>query len=1146
MEFKGASNDLARVYIVDSEDKDAKYPMSGDAGNYLCSLLGSMSILDYARFGNIVVQGRDAVEEDIRLCSNIRVILGVGAGALRSFVDSSKRITEAAGNVYDTEINGKSYKFIPIPSPYYVIKNQSQDIVLKYVKDLYEVVDLVNDSFTDVLGSKKVLNTRSYDEFVSICEREFKDDERLSYDIETNARPIYYNDSRIIGFSLANKNAGVYVDLHSLEVDVDEDEENKIWDYVKSEIFDKKRLIIHNTMYERPYTLFCKDYEIKFEQADDTLVMARLLRGANEGAGLKYQAQKNLNYPDWETDLNRYIDGFKFLVNRIGMGPKKYSDDYEYLKNSKSISRYLDNLCNLHSGEDYDEIYESLKPMVGTYTDLYDSVDEVESKIIDTVVSVVNGGGIQDSTIPYNYIPSKVLSQYGAVDSLATYDLFDYYNGLLDSMSTDKVDLHKGYNNWLQHMYVAYIMERNGMYWDDEVAKKDEEFLRNQALRCLKYLITSPLFNEFAYKIAKDKYKPIILSDYLPYIAEYQGYEVSYDRMQDKFTVKYNGKRVAKSRIDEIVIPAECESDYAKIAMKMLKDDVDKAQSYDELKEFYNPASSTQSDVPRKILLTPRLYEGARIKNLHTLAISRNYEGMIDNLPPVDRKFMQMAELLGDQRHMKEVFGDEWSSKAKGLYDTFVNMRRSMINQVKSPDIRSILVSDNPIEIESFDDLGISMVYNAMSCTGIDPDGTDTWSEEYEWMINFRLYKKSYKLISSYLEGTVGRKSVNVVDKHKLQSGEVVGRGRGYDSNVSEDESYLLSAKWSPNGTATGRWRSAQHTVPFGSQVKKYYGSRFISGTCFAPDYSTLEVRALAAISGDEGMIQLFKDNRDFHRETASKIFRKPPEEITTAERRFSKTGTFSILYGSTYDSFARTYCEGDEDYAKMIYDGFFNAYPKVSEYIESTHNEVMKDHRVSCGIVGRFINISAGDGSFGEINRMKRQAQNAVIQGTASDVVGCVIYDIQKYFEDHNLKSLLIMYVHDSIEMDIYPYELIEVSKAVQFILNDTPMRRFGLPVKADLTMGKTIGHEIGVESFEYNDEMTDAIITLEGYKDEIYETIDNWRSAYKTVEILEEDFKEVYISWNELFTLKKAYTPVLGTHREQGACKVHINYYE
>lgn len=1156
MEFKGVENpELVEVYIIDEkvheEDQESGYPLSGPRGAMVCSLLGSMSLLDKARIANWQGNGPEVVKEDILRC-NPKVVVGLGSTLMNHFVTTGRKITDMSGEVVDISIEGQNFKYLVLMSPSYVLNRpEDTDIAIKFSQDLYKAWQICAGEFRDILAEKEVLSAHSFEEFKEIYESRFLNDTRVAYDIETNARPIYYSGSRIIGFSIGNKTSGVYVSVDSLEFHMSEDEENKVWDYLINDVFEKKdKLIIHNTMYERPYTLYCKGYEIEYDKAEDTLVMARLLKGSKEGAGLKYQAQKNLHYPDWETDLSTYISGFRDVVNRICFGPKKFSGLASKMIN-KELSVFdfckgeevYDSLSKVDQEEVDSIVYKLKKPMIDLYTE--SEINDLGKLLTEKIVEVVNQGGIVDSTIPYNYIPDRVLCKYGAIDSISTYDLCEYFENMMDKDSTDTVDLHKGYQNWREHMYVAYIMERNGMYWDEELVKQDEIFLTDQATRCLKIMLKSPLFRPFISEACEWKYKPIILSDYLPMIASMQGYTVEYSHETEKYIIKYNGKRVAKGRLSDIEIPSSFESQYYEILYSMFYEEVDKATHYEELKSIYNPSSSTQVDIPRKILITPRLQMGGRIVQLNTLATSPEFEEIIDQLPIVDQKFLKTASLCADASKLKEDYGKEWAQKRKDFFEGFSTMYNSPLkSQVTTPEIVEILNEKVPVVVESFDDGGIIDIYNNIVVTGIDQDDQSTWIPEFEWMINFRLFKKSQKILSSYINGSVGRESVVVVDKKDLQNGKhCVERKRPFEKNIRDDEAYLLAAKWSPNTAETGRWRSAQHTVPWGSQVKKYYTSRFVGGTTLCPDYSQMEVRTLAAISKDENMLELFHSGKDFHTETAKKIYRK--DEVTTAERRFSKTATFSLLYGAMEESFARNYCKGDMEYAKMVYGGFFEAYPGVKKWVDERHKEVQRDHRVSLELSNRFIPIlPEGDGK-GALNSMLRKSQNYPIQAQSADLTGCVIFDLQKYIEENHMKSLVFMYVHDSIEVDVYPYELIQLVDKLKVLLNESPMRRMGLPSKADVALGKSLGHEIEMENISYNEDFTDGVLELKGYQDEIYETVENWKKAYETVEILEESWKEEFVSMGELFILRKAYTPTLGTLRHKGTCKVHINYY-
>lgn len=1136
MDFRGTTTPLVYAISNNADDKIKGFPFSTDGGNFFVSILGSFNLILQTRMANSALQDINAILDDI-VNSKPSVIIGFGDELVNTFCKTARMASEISGRVFIVKIKDFETYYIPSIDLSVILKNIADTAyVTEYIKQLSKIVDITNGTYVDVLKEKEILSAHSFEEFKNIYEEKYLQDNEIAYDIETNARPILTADSRIIGFSIGNKTSGVYVSVDSLEWHMSEDEENKIWDYTINKIFEKKdKLIIHNTMYERPYTLCCKNYPISFEKAHDTLVMARMLRNPKEPAGLKYQAQTNLNYPDWETDLNIYINTFMDFVNKVGLGAKKYADVVLALNNGVSLfdlSTNLDNPFTLYTFKK--DVQSTIDYYVNQFKrlllDYYaqDEIDFIGKLISEKLVYCINNGGVQDSVIPYNWIPDRMLSKYGALDSIATYDLKDYFFNRMTNESTSTVNLFKGYNLWLQHMYVAYIMERNGLYWNETIASKDYAFLNEQATTCLKSLLLSPLFKPYIFTTCNEKYKSTIINDYFPEIATSQG---------------LNLNKMSSEKWKSLNIPDNYYSQYVKILEMLFYDDVEKETSWENLKDYYNPISSSEStDVALKILMVPEIQYGAKLVKLHTLSISPAFTQEKDTLNNYDKQILKIADYCCDANKLKEIYGDTWAQNRRSLFLGFCDrLHDKKLSANKS--IKKILDEKLSLTVDTLDDNGIIDVYDNLIVTGIDQDDKTTWTDVFEWMINFRLFKKSAKIITSYIEGSVGHKSIYIVNRDDFKNpNHLIKRKRPYTLSVEPDETYLMNAKWSPNTADTGRWRSAQHTIPAGSQVKKYYTSRFKGGTMLMPDYSTMEVRALAAISRDENMLNVFKAGKDFHTETAKSIFRK--EDITPAERKFSKGATFSLLYGSSVTSFAKAYCDGDETYAQMIFDGFFKAYPKVQQWVEERHLEVQKDQRVSLELSNRFIQIPIPkDVSKGELGKILRQSQNFPIQAQSADLTGGVVFDLQKYLEQNNYLSSIVMYIHDSIEVDTHPYELIDVISTFKNILINSPMERFGLPAKADVTLGYSLGHEIDMEDIEIINSES-CIITMSGYKDEIEDTINNWKTVYSVVSTEESSFKSRLISVGDLFIPKKAYTPTIGTLRSKGTCKVRIEY--
>lgn len=1137
MDFRGTTN--SEIYLISFSSTDI-FPMSGKKGEFVTSFLGSYNLIDKTRIANLKYQSKDSVYDDIN-SSSPKVIVAFGDEAVSYFTNSKRQAKNITG-VNKIKILGHTYKLIILEDPEELIQDlTNKDRVLTFAKGLFTASRIIDGTYVDILESKEVLNAHSFEEFKNIYETRFSNDAQVSYDIETNARPPLFRGSKIIGFSISNKTSGVYVSVDSLEWHMPEEEENKIWDYLINEIFEKKKLIIHNTMYERPYTLYCKHYEIGFDKADDTLVMARLLRNPKDSAGLKYQAQTNLEYPDWETNLNDYISSIRFFIDRIGMGPDKFKPLYSLINRGTSIFKLKGSPEYLKlKDDDKNEVGDVIDLLYSMLIDMYsdEEIDNLGILISEKIAATVNRGGIQDSTIPYNWIPDRILSQYGAVDALATYDLKDYFFKLMEVNSTDKVDLHVGYHNWLEHIYVAYIMERNGLYWDEESADRDKQLLLKKALESIKFLLTSPCFEPHIIKSSEAKYRPILLSDYYPAIANCQGYDVSYDRITDKYTVKYQGKRVTKDKLFSIVIPDSYKDEYERKIKEFFYEEVESLTDIEELKKLFNPTSSEEATpIAKAIFMSPDLMVSGKIMKLHLLSTSGTFKS--DTLTAIEKKFLDLASWCYDESKLKESFPDNWVAVRKQFFEGFKNLLKSYKKEVTNPEIKKILSERESVKIDTFNDEGVITVYDSLLIQGINQDDESTWTEEFRWLINFRLFKKYLKLVTSYIDGVVGHESVYVINKNDIGK-PCTERIRPFSEGVcSDNEAYLMNASWHPNTAETGRWRSAQHTVPAGSQIKKYYISRFKGGTMLMPDYSQMEVRALAAISHDENMLELFRSGKDFHTETAKKIFRK--EEVSPAERRFSKGATFSLLYGSSVKSFAKAYCDGDETYAQSIFDGFFEAYPRVQEWVEERHKEAEKTGQVSLELAGRIIKLDKNDMSGG----LLRKAQNYPIQGTSADLTGCVVWDIQKFFEDTGLKSLIVMYVHDSIEVDVPPFELIKVVTNLKKILVESPLARMGLPARADVALGYSLGHEIDMEDIQVvTDDLTECVMHLKGYKDEIDDTVNNWKQVYSVVETLDENYKEEPGTLGELFIPKKAYSSMIGVSRQKGTCKVHIKY--
>lgn len=303
-------------------------------------------------------------------------------------------------------------------------------------------------------------------------------------------------------------------------------------------------------------------------------------------------------------------------------------------------------------------------------------------------------------------------------------------------------------------------------------------------------------------------------------------------------------------------------------------------------------------------------------------------------------------------------------------------------------------------------------------------------------------------------------------------------------------------------------------------------------------------------------MLRAFEQGLDIHKFNASVAFNKPIEEVTKNERSISKGITFGILYGSTVKNLALSYFKGNVEEAQELLDKFYEGFPKLKTYIDAKHKEAA-DHGMVSTITNRLIYVEP---KFHLINNIPtedtasrdRRSQNFPVQGGSEDIAGWIAYNLSKFYYDNNMKTKLVMMIHDSFENDVFPTELFEVVKFQDKLLNYDTKEYWNVPISSDVVIGPSIGQECEIKTMPVkealqNEEIKNKIVNenliskltnvdkwhyveLEGQLDDINELVygipenpNGWTSAYKEViELnLEENKKEdseTYLSWNRM----------------------------
>lgn len=241
--------------------------------------------------------------------------------------------------------------------------------------------------------------------------------------------------------------------------------------------------------------------------------------------------------------------------------------------------------------------------------------------------------------------------------------------------------------------------------------------------------------------------------------------------------------------------------------------------------------------------------------------------------------------------------------------------------------------------------------------------------------------------------------------------------------------------------TATGRISSTNpnlQNIPVrtddGREIRKAFipdpGCLFMSA-----DYSQIELRLMADMSGDPDMVAAFRAGEDIHRATAAKIYKEPIEQVTDVQRRNAKTANFGIIYGISAFGLAER-LDIPRAEAKMLIDGYFATYPRVKEYITETIAQA-KERGYVTTVMGRKRFLSDINSRNAVVRSYaERNAVNAPLQGSAADIIKKAMIDIAREIESRGLRTRMIMQVHDELIFNVVPEELDEVKSLVERLM--------------------------------------------------------------------------------------------------------------
>ena len=259
---------------------------------------------------------------------------------------------------------------------------------------------------------------------------------------------------------------------------------------------------------------------------------------------------------------------------------------------------------------------------------------------------------------------------------------------------------------------------------------------------------------------------------------------------------------------------------------------------------------------------------------------------------------------------------------------------------------------------------------------------------------------------------------------------------------------------------ATGRLSSNNpnlQNIPIrterGRLIRKAFIARDENHTLVSADYSQIELRIIAALSGEENMIKAFQNNEDIHRSTAAKVFNVPLEEVTKEQRSNAKTVNFGIIYGVSAFGLSNQTSLSRKESAELI-DAYYATYPKLKSYMSSQVDFARENGYVQTVLGRRRYLKDINSANMMVKSGAERNAVNAPIQGSAADIIKIAMINIHKKLTSENWKSKMLLQVHDELVFDVHNSELEKIQPMIKHEMENA--FKMDVPLEVELGMGK------------------------------------------------------------------------------------------
>ena len=379
------------------------------------------------------------------------------------------------------------------------------------------------------------------------------------------------------------------------------------------------------------------------------------------------------------------------------------------------------------------------------------------------------------------------------------------------------------------------------------------------------------------------------------------------------------------------------------------------------------------------------------------------------------------------------------------------------------------LVRNDAIQLFEEVEMPLVRVLAAMELTGvrIDTETLRETSELFTLRMNkleeevFALAGESFNLSSPKQVGEILFDKLKIDERAKLNYRGLKKLTSTYVDSLPtliNPSTGKIHTSFNQTVTSTGRLSSSNpnlQNIPVRGDDGKEIRKAFIPEpgcTFFSADYSQIELRIMAHLSGDKHMIEAFLEGDDIHASTAAKIYHKPIADVTRDERRKAKTANFGIIYGiSVFGLAERLNVPRSE--ARELIDGYFATYPRVREYMDESIERARRQGYIETLLRRRRYLPDINSRNAIVRGYAERNAINAPIQGSAADIIKIAMVRIYNRFISENLRSTMMLQVHDELNFSVVPEEREIVEQIVIHEMENA--YSLSVPLKADCGWG-------------------------------------------------------------------------------------------